>query len=249
MAGVAEVLHARLDGFAYPPHCHETWTVLLVDDGAVRYDLDGRTLDAGRGTVNVLPPHVVHDGRPGPSGMRKRVLYLDERWLDHRLAGRAVDGGPLAGAELAGVVASVHERLVAHDDLAAESALAFAVERIVARLDLRRAAPAVLEPGAARGLRRLLDAAPVHDVSLAGAAAQLDRSITHLVRSFRAAYGIAPHAYVTARRVEHARRRLLDGEAPAAVAAAVGFYDQAHLTRHFRRHTSTTPAAFARSAR
>jgi transcriptional regulator GlxA family with amidase domain len=36
--------------------------------------------------------------------------------------------------------------------------------------------------------------------------------------------------------------------APAAVATAVGFYDQAHLTRHFRRMLATTPAAYARSA-
>ena len=39
----------------------------------------------------------------------------------------------------------------------------------------------------------------------------------------------------------------LSEAAPAEVAAAVGFYDQAHFTRHFRRHTSVTPARFARS--
>jgi transcriptional regulator GlxA family with amidase domain len=31
------------------------------------------------------------------------------------------------------------------------------------------------------------------------------------------------------------------------VATAVGFYDQAHFTRHFKRHTATTPAGYARS--
>lgn len=33
-----------------------------------------------------------------------------------------------------------------------------------------------------------------------------------------------------------------------APATATGFYDQAHLTRHFRRMLSTTPGAYARSA-
>jgi transcriptional regulator GlxA family with amidase domain len=37
------------------------------------------------------------------------------------------------------------------------------------------------------------------------------------------------------------------GAAPAEVAVTVGFYDQAHFTRHFRKHTSTTPAKYARS--
>jgi AraC-like DNA-binding protein len=44
-----------------------------------------------------------------------------------------------------------------------------------------------------------------------------------------------------------ARGLLLQGAAPAEVAAAAGFYDQAHFTRHFKRHTSVTPAAYARS--
>jgi len=37
--GIREVFHARLVDYAYPPHCHETWAVLIVDDGAIRYDL------------------------------------------------------------------------------------------------------------------------------------------------------------------------------------------------------------------
>jgi AraC-like DNA-binding protein len=30
------------------------------------------------------------------------------------------------------------------------------------------------------------------------------------------------------------------------VAADLGFYDQAHFTRHFKRHVAVTPARFAR---
>jgi AraC-like DNA-binding protein len=83
-------------------------------------------------------------------------------------------------------------------------------------------------------------------VSLAWASATLDRSVPHLVRSFTRQFGLSPHAYVIGRRVEVARRLLLAGNAPADVATAAGFYDQAHFTRHFKRHTSVTPAEFAR---
>jgi AraC-like DNA-binding protein len=84
-------------------------------------------------------------------------------------------------------------------------------------------------------------------VTLASAAAELDRSVPHLVRSFTREFGLSPHAYLTGRRVDMARRLLLHGTAPADVATAVGFYDQAHLTRHFKRHTSATPSSYARS--
>ncbi len=100
-----------------------------------------------------------------------------------------------------------------------------------------------------RQLRQLLDEHITGQVSLAWAAATLDRSIPHLVRSFTRQFGLSPHAYVIGCRIEAARRLMLQGAAPAEVATAVGFYDQAHFTRHFKRHTATTPAGYARSHR
>jgi AraC-like ligand binding domain len=78
-ARIREVFHAHLVDYAYPPHCHETWAVLIVDDGAIRYDLDRRRCGAAGQTVTILPPGVAHDGRPAPGarGFRKRELYLD----------------------------------------------------------------------------------------------------------------------------------------------------------------------------
>ncbi|MGY1840981.1 MULTISPECIES: helix-turn-helix domain-containing protein [unclassified Modestobacter] len=61
-------------------------------------------------------------------------------------------------------------------------------------------------------------------------------------------HGLPPRRYLTGRRVDRARRLLLAGVPPAEVATAAGFYDQAHLTRHFRRMLGTTPAAYVRSA-
>jgi AraC-like DNA-binding protein len=38
---------------------------------------------------------------------------------------------------------------------------------------------------------------------------------------------------------------LARGHAPARVAVDVGFVDQSHLTRHFRRWVGATPGAYA----
>jgi RNA polymerase sigma factor (sigma-70 family) len=74
LPGIREVFHARLVGYAYPAHCHETWAILIVDDGAIRYDLDRRRCEAAGQTVTILPPAVAHDGGPAPGaiGFRKR---------------------------------------------------------------------------------------------------------------------------------------------------------------------------------
>jgi len=247
--GVAEVFHAEMNAYSYPDHCHDVWTVLMIDAGAVRYDLDGHDRVAPQATVSLLPPHVVHNGSPVAAGFRKRVLYLDSTWLDDSLIGAAVDQPLADDTALYGVIDAVHRSLVRHDLLAAETMIAAATERIRRRLQPRAgdASPAPDHPTADR-LRAFLDDRAFEPVTLSEAAAALQRSPTHLARSFTAAFGIPPHAYVTARRIDAARKLLLDGMAPADVAAAVGFHDQAHLTHHFRRQTATTPARFARHA-
>ena len=90
--GISEVFHARFVRHAYPRHTHDDWTVFIVDDGAVRYDLDGRARGVGPALVTVLPPHVVHDGRPASdAGFYERVLYVDTDVLGPHLIGRAAD--------------------------------------------------------------------------------------------------------------------------------------------------------------
>ncbi|MEU2077540.1 AraC family transcriptional regulator, partial [Streptomyces sp. NPDC013489] len=108
-----------------------------------------------------------------------------------------------------------------------------------------RARPA--DPGVAHRLRELLDARLLEGVTLDEAAGILHSHPTHLVRAFSGAFGIAPHQYLTARRLDRARRLLLDGRPPGEVATATGFYDQSHLNRSFKRLVGTTPGRFARS--
>jgi AraC-like DNA-binding protein len=263
VAGVREVFHARFVDHAYPPHTHDAWGILLVEAGVVRYRLDRHDHGSFRSVVTVLPPHVVHDGRAATgAGFRKRVLYLEPGVLGEARAGRAVDAPTLADPVLGDRLRSLHAFLRGDgpvtDPLEAEARLAFVVEHLAAHLDRRVPGPATtrVAGGAvarrarrqlAADLRGLLDGPDGGSVTLAAAGAALGASPTHLVRVFTAAYGMPPHAYLVARRVDDARGRLLDGQAPADVAAAAGFHDQAHLTRHFRRHVGTTPARYAAS--
>ena len=248
--GIREVFHARMVDYAYPPHCHETWAVLIVDDGAIRYDLDRRRCGAAGQTVTILPPGVAHDGRPAPgaSGFRKRELYLDPAFLPAELTGAAVDHTAISDPALRAALSRLHDCLLEDaEDLDAGARLALIAERITGHLTRVPHPAAAPEPGIAGQLRQLLDEHITGQVSLAWAAATLDRSIPHLVRSFTRQFGLSPHAYVIGRRIDAARRLMLRGAAPADVATAVGFYDQAHFTRHFKRHTATTPAGYARS--
>lgn len=249
--GVTEVFHAHFTEYAYPMHVHDAWTLLIVDDGAVRYDLDRHEHGTPHDTVSLLPPHVPHNGSPAtPGGFRKRVVYLDSSRLGEELIGAAVDGPDLRDPVLRRGVGRLHSALVRPgDELEAESRLTLVGERLRDHLRHRTEPRRVRrDPVLARRLRELLDARLVEGVSLEEAARLLHAHPAHLVRAFSGAYGIAPHQYLMSRRVGRARRLLLDGLPPGEVASVAGFYDQAHLTRHFKKLVGVTPGRY-RSAR
>jgi AraC-like DNA-binding protein len=68
-------------------------------------------------------------------------------------------------------------------------------------------------------------------------------------RRFRAAMGISPYQYLLHCRLDHARQLILsDGHrrSLADIATEAGFYDQAHLCRHFRRVFGQSPGHLLR---
>ncbi|MEV0977009.1 AraC family transcriptional regulator [Streptomyces sp. NPDC049915] len=246
--GVVEVFHAHFTEYAYPMHVHAAWTLLIVDDGAVRYDIERHEHGTLRDTVSLLPPHVAHNGAPATAdGFRKRVLYLDSSRLGEDLIGAAADSPDLRDPVLRRRVGQVHAALARPgEELEAESRLTLVAERLRAHLRPRLETEARRpDPVLARRLRELLDARVPEGITLEEASRVVQAHPAHLVRAFSGAYGIAPHQYLTSRRVERARRLLLEGQPASAVAATAGFYDQAHLTRQFRKLVGVTPGKYA----
>lgn len=72
---------------------------------------------------------------------------------------------------------------------------------------------------------------------------ELGCSRRHLAARFEAGVGVTPKRYAQLVRFGEAAARLRTGSAPAEVAVACGYVDQAHLGRAVRRFGATTPGA------
>lgn len=250
--GIAEVFHTHMRQHAYPMHTHRSWTLLIIDSGIVRYDLGRHEHGALDRTVTLLPPQVPHNGTPTTEqGLRKRVLYLEPEQIDPNLVGNAVDHPRFDDPLLRHRIHQLHGALFQPgEQLEAESRLALVSERLRRHLlDDLDPTPIADDPGLADRLRDLLDARTVQGISLAEAAGLLHAHPVYLARAFTRRFGMAPHQYLVGRRVDLARRLILEGRGPARAAADSGFHDQAHLNRHFKRVLGLPSGRYARALR
>jgi transcriptional regulator GlxA family with amidase domain len=74
-------------------------------------------------------------------------------------------------------------------------------------------------------------------------------STGHFFRSFRASFGMSPHAFVMRQRIIRAEVRMATStDTLARIATECGLSDQAHLCRAFRRFIGVSPKIWRRSA-
>ncbi|MCC5653976.1 AraC family transcriptional regulator [Nostoc sp. XA013] len=88
------------------------------------------------------------------------------------------------------------------------------------------------------------------DLSLDEIATEVNLSSYHFARLFKQSTGSAPHQYQIRCRVERAKELLQQGEmAIADVATHVGFYDQSHLSRYFKRILGVSPKVIQQNSK
>lgn len=84
-------------------------------------------------------------------------------------------------------------------------------------------------------------------ITLDGMAGVAALSPFHFARAFKATTGLAPHRFVTARRLEAAKAALLTTDASVVrVAHSVGFSNVSHFRRLFRREFGVAPGELRR---
>lgn len=99
------------------------------------------------------------------------------------------------------------------------------------------------------GIRRALNHIEGHfteSVYLEELAALAGLSVCRFVTVFRRQVGLTPHRFICHRRIRYAKTLLRAGFAPALVASEAGFFDQSHLSRHFKSICGITPGRYLR---
>ncbi|MBC6461559.1 AraC family transcriptional regulator [Actinomadura sp. HBU206391] len=248
------LLRARFVTHRFGRHAHEGYTVGLIESGVEEFHREGTLMRAGPGAVVIVNPETVHTGHAGvPEGWAYRAAYPPVAVLTEIAAEfGARPGTPyfrdavIDDPQSARLLRAAYRAAQHGDALAAASRLRSALAGLLHRHggvspERRRDRCA---PTAVRAARDILHERLVDPPSLEELAREVGARPFTLLKAFRAATGLPPHAYLNHLRVRRARHLLDEGLRAAEVAARTGFADQAHLTRHFKRTFGVPPGAY-----
>jgi AraC-like DNA-binding protein len=247
-----ERIEAQFFGDVFEPHRHDTYALGVTMQGVQTFHYRGERRFSLPGNIIVLHPDEVHDGGAATdAGLRYRMLYLEPSLLQQHLkANHAalpfVAEPVLTDASLQKVLlealASLGDGL---DDLYVDglvTEIALGLARHSGEPLKALGAPAWRQACLARdyleaNADRLVRSGELEQVS------GLDRYA--LSRHFRALFATSPHRFLMMRRLQRARSLIEAGQPLAEIAATVGFTDQSHLNRHFKKAFGLTPGRWA----
>lgn len=251
----ADMVTAEYYDHEFTPHWHDAYTVPVIEAGAECYDYRGSRYVAEAGSVPVINPGELHTGaRAVDAGWRYRVFYLPVPFVEgiaREMSPHAAS--PWFAAEIIRDADLARRLVIAHralentgghaDPLAAETALVDAVSTLLARhaLDRPSAAPPAADAVRVATMKARLADDILEPVTLAELARTVGLSTFHAARLFTRETGLAPHAWRNQLRIVRALPALRAGASIADVAAASGFTDQSHFTRHFKRAFGVAP--------
>jgi AraC-like DNA-binding protein len=238
----ASALHARFVTHRYPRHAHAYGVVGLVESGAQAYWYRGARHVTPAGQVFIVNPGEPHTGEAATAtGYVYRTLYLEP--CPH------VNGAVLSDRALAVSLARFHDSLALgasklEQDTLLVRALALLARHSDAPVNVRRAGR---ESRAVARARDFIESQCDQDISLAMLATLVGLSPYYFARVFEKATGLPPHAYLEGVRIAKACELLGRGASIVSSAISVGYADQSHLTRRFKRFLGITPGQYVRA--
>ena len=242
---------------AYPRHWHDEFFISAIIGGVSHFH--GRTGHqvALPGTLVFVVPGEVHAHYDGDCGRSFRSMHIPPDVARAMLAevtpprsSSFLPSGMLQSPCVFRSFLALHRQLEQYGagGLRSDAMLLTFFSQLARHSGAGTSSPsdaAGREAQAVARAREFLAAHYYRSVPLKELATAANLSPYYFHRAFCRELGMPPHAYQVQLRILRARKLLCQRHSIAGIAAATGFADQSHFTRHFKRLVGVTPGQFA----
>lgn len=237
----------------FKPHMRRTFSIGAVDTGEVLYRVGTQEIILRPGSIAVINPEVLHSCNPvSRQGRSYYMLYLDVKWclrvqqtmwdtVEFIESGQILIDDPTLYDQYCHLMKNIFQPQIF---LQEKEQYIFDLAVTVFSSACIPGRPVAHKNIDIERLRNLLQKDLQKDLPLDALAKQLGINPYTLIRSFKSATGITPHAYRMNCRIDYARQLLGEGKSITEAAYLSGFFDQSHFHRHFKAMTSITPREY-----
>ena len=242
-----ERIEAFFNDHAYESHRHDTYAIGRTLSGVQSFHYRGAMRHSQQGMTMVIHPDEKHDGESGTQdGFHYRMVYIEPAKIQSILKGRPlpyIEHAISQDTRLFEATETLLQNLdhpmeiLEEEDALYDLAMAlydvsFKNTKTRTSFDYRTAEQA----------RELIHSLPEQNISLELLEKNIGRDRWSLSRDFRLLFGTSPHRYLTMRRLEKVKYHLMQGNSLVMAATEAGFYDQSHMSRHFKKAYGLSPA-------
>ena len=250
-----ELLRATYIEHTFARHTHEGYAIGVIEAGIEGFRYQGEKHAAPPSSIVIVHPGEVHTGYAVTrSGWTYRMFYPEAHLLQKAASEIADCLQPLPyfpaiiqDKQLATRLRYLHLRLEESAcKLEKESLFLRTFSQLIGRYAQTPppVKPVNSEAYAVKLVREYLAANYAENTSLGKLSNLVNLKPLRLLRVFRKAFGLPPHAYLLQVRLIQAKKLLAVGMPIAEVATETGFSDQSHLHRHFKRTVGITPGQY-----
>ncbi|MBQ8356183.1 MAG: helix-turn-helix transcriptional regulator [Clostridia bacterium] len=227
----------------YGAHRHGCYEVILNLEGEGTITIGHETFDFFPGSVHVVPPDTSHI-------KASRESFRDIYFHTDTLSPSNI---PLSFCDDSRGTLEQVMRLMLCRYLQGNKNDAVLTKMYELAMELvKEGTPAVrYDPAVQACIQRLTLSFNDPELSVARLLTDMGYSRDHLRRKFVADLGVTPNAYLTALRIDHAKKLLTQRELGLSVAdvgAMCGYYDARYFSRVFKRETGFSPVEYAKKS-
>ena len=247
VAGLVLVDSLHGAGLCVPRHEHEHAYISVIRDGSFTETYGRRTRHPTPGMMLVNPPGEGHSERMNAHPVSSLNIELGAGWLrDLFELGSPLDRpAAVRGETVVALGRRLLREVTRRDDDSALAVESLAWEILHAALGGRGFPTERARPGWLRDVRDIIDGSLTDPPALGNLAREAGVHPVHFAVVFRRFYGCSLGEYARRRRLDAARCRVADPDVPLSrIALELGFADQSHFTRTFRRFTGMTPGQY-----